>query len=107
MTKLEEFTALLVNETTDFKNTLEKLEELTEQLREVKVKMDLTEYKTLIQSHQEQVISNIKAMERFRNHFDTTIKQAKIYPNWAVIVFIVSLVMGLGAMIFMLMYYFR
>ncbi|MCL8009461.1 DUF6730 family protein [Gelidibacter japonicus] len=107
MTKLEEFTALLVNETTDFKNALEKLEELNAQLKETKIKMDLTEYKTIVEIHQEKMASHLESMDRFENHFDTIIKQAKIYPNWAVIVFIVSLVMGLGAMIFMLMYYFR
>lgn len=107
MTKLEEFTALLVNETTDFKNALEKLEKLNTQLKEAKIKMDLTEYKTLIQSHQEQMTSNIKAMERFENHFDTKIEQAKIYPNWAVVVFIVSLVLGVGAVVFVAMSYFR
>lgn len=105
MTKLEEFTALLVNETTDFKNALEKLEELNAQLKETKIKMDLTEYKTLIQSHQEQMISNIKAMERFENHFDATIKQAKIYPNWAVVVFMVSLVLGVGAVVLVVISY--
>ena len=105
MTKLEEFTALLVNETTDFKNNLEKLEKLNAQLKDTKIKMDLTEYKTLIQSHQEQMIFNIKAMKRFENHFDTTIKQAKIYPNWAVIVFILSLVLGVGSIVFMLISY--
>jgi len=100
MTKLEEFTALLVNETTDFKNALEKLEKLNAHLKDTKIKMDLTEYKTLIQSHQEQMTSNIKAMQRFQNHFDTTIKQAKIYPRWAVVVFIVSLVVGVGTVAF-------
>ncbi|WP_027126174.1 DUF6730 family protein [Gelidibacter mesophilus] len=107
MTKLEEFTALLVNETTDFKNSLEKLEKLNEQLKETKIKMDIMEYKTLIQSHQEQLISNIKAIERFENHFNTTIKQAKIYPNWAVVVFMVSLVLGGGAVVFLVISYLR
>ena len=90
---------------TDFKNALEKLEELNAQLKETKIKMDLTEYKTLIQSHQEQMISNIKAMERFENHFDATIKQAKIYPNWAVVVFMVSLVLGVGAVVLVVISY--
>ena len=102
MTKLEEFTALLVNETTDFKNNLEKLEKLNGQLKDTKIKMDLTEYKTLIQSHQEQMISNIKVMERFENHFDTTIKQVKIYSAWAVVVFIVSLALGIGSLAYLM-----
>ncbi len=39
-------------------------------------------------------------MERLQHHFDTKINQAKIYTNWAVVVFIVSLVLGVGALMF-------
>lgn len=107
MTKLEEFTALLVNETIDFKNALEKLEKLNMHLKETKIKMDLTEYKTTIESHQQQMASHLNSLERFQNHFDTKVKQAKIYPNWAVVVFIVSLVLGVGALFFMVLSYFQ
>ena len=101
MTKLEEFTALLVNETTDFKNTLEKLEKLNAQLKETKIKMDLTEYKAAMEIHQQQMASHIESMEHIQTHFDTKIEQAKIYPNWAVVVFVVSLVLGVGASMFL------
>lgn len=106
MTKLEEFATLLVNETTDFKNALEKLEELNGQLREIKVKMDLTEYKTIIEIHQQKMASHLNSLERFQNHFDDKIAQAKIYPNWAMVVFIVSLVLVVGGMVFLMINYF-
>lgn len=105
MTKLEEFTALLVNETTDFKNAMEKLEKLNAQLKETKIKMDLTEYKTIIEIHQQQMKSHLYSMERFQNHFDDKIKQAKIYPNWAVVIFIASVILGIGSLVLLLMYY--
>ncbi|MBO3100250.1 MULTISPECIES: DUF6730 family protein [Gelidibacter] len=101
MTKLEEFTALLVNETTDFKNALEKLEKLNAQLKETKIKMDLTEYKTMVEIHQQKMASHLESIQRFQNHFDTKIEQAQIYPNWAVVVFIVSLVIGIGALAYL------
>lgn len=107
MTKLEEFTALLVNETTDFKNALEKLEKLNMHLNETKIKMDLTEYKTIIEIHQQQMKSHIKSMESFESWFESKIKNAKIYPNWAVVVFIVSLVLGVSAGAFLLRGYFN
>lgn len=105
MTKLEELTALLVNETTDFKNTLEKLEGLNEQLKKTKIKMDLTEYKAAIETHQQQMRSHLDSLERFQNHFDDKIKQAKIYPNWAVVIFIASVILGIGSLVLLLMYY--
>ena len=106
MTKLEELTALLVNEINDFKGAAEKLEKINMQLRDTKIKMDLTEYKANIEIHQQQMASHLNSLERFRNHFDTKINDAKIYPNWAVAVFIVSLVMGVGSVVFLVISYF-
>ncbi|GAA3627820.1 DUF6730 family protein [Flavivirga jejuensis] len=88
MAKLEELTALLVNEIDDFKNSIEKLEKINDQLNDTKIKMDLSEYKTMIFSHQKEMASHLKAIERFENRFNNKIIQAKIYPNWAVVVFV-------------------
>ncbi|SDB26761.1 hypothetical protein SAMN03097699_0395 [Flavobacteriaceae bacterium MAR_2010_188] len=104
MTKLEELTALLVNELTDFKNDVEKLEKINGQLNDTKIKMDLAEYKTIIESHQQQMTSCIKAMENFEIRFENKIKQAKIYPTWAVVFFIVSLIFGIGGVIYVIMF---
>lgn len=95
MTKLEELTALLVNEINDFKQGIEKLDKINDQLEDTKIKIDLSEYKTMIFSHQKEMASHIKAIERFENRFNNKIIEAKIYPNWAVIVFIVSLIFGI------------
>lgn len=97
MTKLEELTALLVNEINDFKSAVEKLEKINVQLMETKIKMDLTEYKASVETHQQQMASHLNSLERFQDHFDNKIKEARIYPNWAVVVFVVSLVLGFGA----------
>ena len=103
MTKLEELTALLVNELADFKNDVEKLEKINGQLAETKIKMDLTEYKATIESHQQQMASCIKSIESFENRFESKIKQAKIYPNWAVVVFILSISFGVVSIIILFM----
>jgi ribosomal protein L31 len=96
MTKLEELTALMVNEINDFKNSVENLEKINDQIKDTKIKMDLSEYKTMIYSHQKEMASHLKAIERFENRFNNKIIQAKIYPTWAVVVFIVSLLFGIG-----------
>ena len=102
MTKLEELTALLVNEINDFKNGVDKLEKINDQLNDTKIKMDLSEYKTIIFSHQKEMASHLKAIERFENRFNNKINQAKIYPNWAVVVFIVSFLFGIVSSMFRL-----
>lgn len=103
MTKLEELTVLLVNELTDFKNDVEKLENINGQIKGTKIKMDLAEYKTIIESHQQKMTSCIRAMEDFEKRFEYKIKQAKIYPTWAVVVFIVSILFGIVSIIFVFM----
>lgn len=100
MKKLEEQMALLVNEINDFKTSVEQLNKINDQLKATKVKMDVAEYKSIIEAHQQQMASNIKAIKDFENRFYEKIRQAKIYPKWAVIVFIVSLILGFGAVTF-------
>jgi len=92
MTKLEELTALLVHEIKDFNRDIERLEKITGQLNTTKIKMDVAEYKVIIETHQQQMASHLKAIERFENRFDRKIKEAKIYPNWAVAVFIICVI---------------
>ena len=55
MTKLEELTALLVNEINDFKNGVEKLDKINDRLGNTKIKIDLAEYKVIIESHQQKM----------------------------------------------------
>ncbi len=100
MTKLEELTALLVNEISDFKKGVEKLEKINNQLKDTKIKMDVTEYKSIIETHQKQMTTHLNAIEHFENRFNNKIKQAKIYPNWAVVVFIISLVFGITSILY-------
>ena len=95
MTKLEELTALLVNEINDFKNGVDKLEKINEYLKDTKIKMDLTKYKSIIEEHEQKMASHTKAIERFESRFENKIKQAKIYPTWAVVVFIVCVLLAL------------
>jgi len=102
MTKLEELTALLVNEINDFKNGVDKLEKINGHLKDTKIKMDLTKYKAMIEKHEQKMASHTKAIERFESRFNNKIKQAKIYPTWAVVVFIIAIVFSFGVILLLL-----
>tara|TARA_R110002096_G_scaffold415086_1_gene616524 strand:- start:14 stop:337 length:324 start_codon:yes stop_codon:yes gene_type:complete len=102
MKRLEKQMALLVNEINDFKTSVERLDKINDQLKATKIKMDVTEYKSIIEAHQQQMASNLKLIKDFENRFYEKIKQAKIYPNWAVVVFILSLVLGIGGSAFIM-----
>lgn len=95
MTKLEELTALLVNEINDFNKGIGKLEKVSEQISATKIKMDVSEYKSIIEEHQQQMAIHKDTLERFESRFSAQIEQAKIYPTWAVVVFIVCVLLTL------------
>ncbi|MCK0158936.1 hypothetical protein MWU65_17245 [Cellulophaga sp. F20128] len=101
MTKLEELTALVVNELSDFKTGIEKLEKINRALIDTKIKMDLTEYKSMIETHQQEMASHKEFMKSFENRFNNKINQAKIYPTWAVVIFIVCIVTCVGLVSYM------
>ncbi|MGM5470956.1 DUF6730 family protein [Flavobacteriaceae bacterium LMO-SS05] len=102
MTKLEELTALLVNEINDFNKGIEKLDKINNQLKDTKIKMDLKEYKSIIETHEQKMDSHRKAIERFESRFENKIKQAKIYPNWAVVVFITCIIVTISVISYMI-----
>lgn len=103
MTKLEEMTALLVNELNDFNKSVERLEKISKQLQSTKIKMDVAEYKTIIESHKQQMASQVNSMERFENRFNKKIEDTKIYPTWAVVLFIVCIVFTVGLVTYIIM----
>ena len=101
MTKLEELTALLVNEINDFNKGIDKLERLSEQINTTKIKMDLSEYKYIIEAHQKQMDKHKNVIESFESRFNNKINEAKIYPTWVVVVFIVCIAMCVGLVSYM------
>lgn len=100
MTKIEELTALLVNEIEDFNKGIEKLEAISDKLNTTKVSIDLREYKSIIESHQQKMDAVVNSQQRFINRFESQLKNAKVYPNWAVIVFIISILISVGSLFY-------
>ncbi len=102
MTKIEELSALLVNELNNFKNDVDKLEKINNQLKGIKIKMDLAEYKSIIETHQQEMASHLESINSIERRFENQIKKAKIYPTWAVVVFIVGILFGVVSFSFIL-----
>ena len=102
MTKLEELTELLVNEINDFNKGITKLEKINDQISTTKILMDVTEYKSIIENHEQKMNDQVKSQERFESWFNTLLKTAKIYPNWAVIVFLITFIFGVVSTTFII-----
>jgi uncharacterized membrane protein YjjP (DUF1212 family) len=98
MAKLEELSELLVSEIRDFEEAVKRLEKIRE------ITLDLTELKSVLSNH-EMVLKtqNLNVQETY-NRFANLLKEAKIYPKWAVILFIVSLAVNFtGAAILLIL----
>src|SRR5690606_4192979 len=90
MAKLEEISELLVSEIRDFEDAVKHLKEI----QKSKISLDLTELKTVLSDHKVELKNQNSAVQQTYKQFENLIKEAKIYPKWAVILFIVSLVLN-------------
>jgi hypothetical protein len=100
MLKIEEITEILVNEINDFNKDVTRLETINKKLEATKISIDLAEYKSIMESHQQKMTLILNSQERILNRFESLLKNAKIYPKWAVIVFIVSLLISVGILFY-------
>ena len=100
MNKLETLTELLVNELTDFESNVHRLENSLEKAENLKVRFDLVPVQNFIK----QLDSFQKTENSNRNEYvdrlSQKLKQAKIYPKWAVITFISALIISFGGILY-------
>ena len=87
MAKLEELSELLVSEIRDFEEAVKRLEKV----QDAKITIDLTELKSVLSNHEMVIKNQNSTVQETYSKFANLMKQAKIYPKWAVILFIVSL----------------
>lgn len=90
MAKLEELSELLVSEIRDFEEAVKRLEKV----QEAKISIDLTELRSVLSNHELVIKDQHAEVQGTYNKFANSLMQAKIYPKWAVILFIVSLVLN-------------
>jgi uncharacterized membrane protein YjjP (DUF1212 family) len=98
MAKLEEISELLVSEIRDFEEAVKRLEKI----REAKITLDLTELKSVLSNHEMVLKHQNSNVQETYNKFANLMKEAKIYPKWAVILFIASLVLNCIIILYLL-----
>jgi len=100
MAKIEEITEILVNEIDNFEKGINKLESIHEKLKKTTVKLELQEFQIIKNELIQEIYLNKNSQQKFLSEFENNIKNANIYPKWAVIVFIVSLVISFGSIFY-------
>ena len=90
MAKLEEISELLVSEIRDFDEAVKRLEEV----QKARITIDLTELKSVLSIHEVELKKQNSTVQETYYKFANLMKDAKIYPKWAVILFIISLALN-------------
>ncbi len=90
MAKLEELSELLVSEIRDFEVEIKKLEEI----QKAKITIDIGEIKKVLTEHEKVMKNQTITVQGVNKQLKDLIKEAKIYPKCAVILFIASLVLN-------------
>jgi len=88
MTKLEELSALLVSEIEQFEKTVEKLQKIQGQ----KILIDSRALENALKLQQENLEKAFSSHKQEMKSFEKILEKAKIYPAWALTIFVVSLI---------------
>lgn len=95
MAKLEEILELLVSEIKDFEEAVKKLEEIQRK----KIQLDISELQLSLNIHEKKLSTSVSDMEKQFNQMKERIGEAKIYPTWAVVILLMSLIINCVAAI--------
>jgi len=94
MSKLEMISELLVNELTDFEKDVNRLEDSIIRAENLQVKFDTKPVEGLVDKLENYGREEEAYRRQYLNNLEHSLKQAKIYPNWAVITFFVMVVLS-------------
>jgi archaellum component FlaF (FlaF/FlaG flagellin family) len=100
MSKIEEITEILVNEMDSFEKGLSKLEVLQQKISNTKIKLEFQEIQEAKNEMIRELVLSRNEQQEFLSGFEVQIKNASIYPKWAVIIFIISLLVSFGSLFY-------
>lgn len=100
MSKIEEITEILVNEIDSFEKGISKLEALQQKISNTKIKLEFQEIQEAKNEMIRELALSKNAQREFLSGFEGNIKNASIYPKWAVLIFIISLLISFGSLFY-------
>ena len=88
MTRIKEYLELLTSEMEGFQSDVNRLETIHENLKNLKVSIDLKELKSELREYHAQLERQREDRNQFYTRLETLVKQAGIHTNRAMITFI-------------------
>jgi hypothetical protein len=99
MTKIKEYMELLTSELEAFQDDVNRLEAINNQLKDVKISIDLQELKSILQEHSTQLKYHQAYQEQFYLKIKTLFKKAKLFLVWMMVGFVVVVFVLLGVLV--------
>lgn len=96
MAKVEEIMALMVDEINRYERLVKKMEKLQQQ----KIEINVSQLDSFLKEHEIRMEENRESLNSFQRKLEKLMEDANVYPKWAVIVFIVSLIINCGLIIY-------
>lgn len=100
MTKIKEYMELLTSEMEAFRYDVNRLETINENIKDVKISIDLKEIKTVLKEHSKQLENQKEQQERFYNRMKFLFQTAGVYPRWAIITFVVAILLSVASLVY-------
>jgi len=100
MTRIKEYMELLTSELEEFRGDVNRLEVINDQIKDVKVAIDLSEIKPLLEAYNRQLKKQGELQERQYGRFEALFKKAGVYPKWAIISFITAILISVASLIY-------
>jgi hypothetical protein len=85
MTLLETISQLLVEELETFKEQIDRLEKVSENLKDVRIKADSSAIEKLLSEHLKIVIERSNEQQTQLENMHKKLKSARLYPNWLIV----------------------
>lgn len=89
---------VLTSEMEAFRDDVNRLEEINDQLKDVRVFIDLREIKVLLKEHNDRLQRQKEQQERFYTRMEILFQRAGVYPKWAIITFILTILLSIASL---------
>lgn len=100
MTRVKEYMELLTSELEEFRDDVNRLETINNQIKDLKVAIDLSEIKPLLEEYNKELKRQSELQERQYRRFETLFKKAGVYPKWAIIIFILAILISIASLVY-------
>lgn len=100
MTRIKEYLELLTSEMEGFQSDVNRLETINENLKSLKVSIDLKELKSELHDYHSQLERQREYQDQLYTRLETLVKKARVYTNRVIITFILGILITAASLLY-------